>query len=82
MNSDLVLNETTLFAITTECQDVDYNLLNCNILLPCGHCFGYLMYETVLLTSDHTVIRSCNSHSTTHILFNVKYQKINELISY
>lgn len=28
--------------------------------IPFKHCFGYRIYDTDLVTKDHTVIRNCN----------------------
>jgi len=61
----LVLNEETSFAISSS-RLATNGLTKVYTVVPCGHCLGYLMYETVLLTSDHTVIRSCNSRNVTH----------------
>ena len=41
--------------------------------LPFSHCFGYLMYDTDLLTRDQTVIRSLKQNKGTKLLCEMRH---------
>lgn len=49
------------------------HIYNIYTSLPFSHCFGYLMYDTDLLTRDQTVIRSLKQNKGTKLLCEMRH---------